>query len=95
MMSIIPFGDRLIVEIFDIKYDGNLELPEAAKDMPQIGTITALGTDMELKEFVRVGDKIIFGKYAGQHFMPDMRNKILILRKDEIMGKIEMPQEGE
>jgi len=88
-MNIIPFGDRLIVEIFDIKYEGNLEIPEAVKDMPQIGTIIAVGTDKELNEFVSVGDKIIFGKYAGQHFMPDMKNKVLILRKDEIMGKID------
>jgi chaperonin GroES len=88
MMNVIPMGDRLIVELFEIKYEGTLEIPEAAKDMPQVGTIVAIGTDKELQDFVSVGDRIIFGKYAGQYFMPDMKNKVLILRKDEIMGKL-------
>ena len=89
MMNIIPMGDRLVVELFEVKYEGNLEIPEIAKEAPQIGTVLAVGTDNELKEWIKEGDKIIFGKFAGQPFFLDQKAKVLILRKDEIMGKLQ------
>lgn len=60
-----PLGDRIIVLSDDVakQTKTGIIIPENARERPQLGTVLALGT--ALTENIKVGDRILFGKYAG------------------------------
>ena len=72
-MNLQPLDDRVLVEpIEEEEKVGSLVIPDTAKEKPMMGTVKAIGYDYELKEgkplkeLMKVGDKVLFGKYAGQ-----------------------------
>lgn len=96
-----PLHDRIIVQRFDTSVDkvGSIFIPDAAKERPNQGDVLAvgLGRRFEDKERcrigripleVKVGDKILFGKYSGTEVKVDGR-ELLIVREDEIRGVME------
>jgi chaperonin GroES len=94
-----PLGDRIIVQRFDTAVDkvGLIFIPDAAKERPNQGDVLAVGPGKLHKigeghgrhaPQVKVGDKILFGKYSGTEVKVDGR-ELLIVREDEIMGVIE------
>ena len=85
-----PIKDRLIVkfESAENKTAGGIYLPDTAdKEKPQIGNVIAIGTNKELVEAIKAGDKVIFGKYAGTEVDFD-NQKYLILKLDDILAVI-------
>ena len=64
-MNIKPIGDRILVKIEegDEKTAGGIYIPDTAQEKTQNGVVAAIGDDEEIK--VKVGDKIIYDKYAG------------------------------
>ena len=85
-----PIKDRLIVKFESVenKTAGGIYLPDTAdKEKPQIGNVIAIGTDKELIEAIKTGDKVIFGKYAGTEVDFD-NQKYLILKLDDILAVI-------
>jgi chaperonin GroES len=92
-MNVRPLHDRLLVQRNDsaTQTKGGLYLPETAKEKPVEGTVLAVG-DGRLTEDgkslplqVKVGDRIIFGKYAGTEIKLDGEER-LILREDDVLG---------
>ena len=91
-----PFRDRVIVQRFETSVDkvGSIYIPDAAKERPNQGDVIAVGPGKVTSEGyhipleVQVGDKILFGKYAGTEVKLDGR-ELLIVREDEIMGVME------
>ena len=92
-MNVRPLHDRLLVQRNDsaTQTKGGLFLPETAKEKPVEGTVLAVG-DGRLTEDgkslplqVKVGDRIIFGKYAGTEIKLDGEER-LILREDDVLG---------
>ncbi len=90
-----PLGDHIIVQRFDTAVDkvGLIFIPDAAKERPNQGDVLAVGPGKlyegkRVKPQVKVGDKILFGKYSGTEVKVDGR-ELLIVREDEIMGVIE------
>ncbi len=82
-MNIQPLDDRVLVEpVEEEERYGSLVIPDTAKEKPQMGVIRAVGTDKELKELVNVGDKVIFGKYAGTEIKIDGKKHLVITRSD-------------
>jgi len=88
-----PLKDRVLVEPLPAEEmtKSGIVLPESAKEKPAEGKIVALGTGITTKEGkkisfeVKVGDKVLYGKYAGDEIkIKGIEYKIL--KEDEILG---------
>jgi chaperonin GroES len=95
-MKIKPLQDRIIVKRLEEeeKTKGGIIIPDAAKEKPQEGKVIAVGDGKVLdngQKFaltVKVGDKILFGKYSGTEIKIDGVEH-LILREDDVLGIVE------
>jgi chaperonin GroES len=95
-MEIRPLYDRLLVKRVEspTKSKGGLFLPESASEKPSEGEILAvgqgrLGDDGEVHPLaVKVGDRILFSRYAGNEIKVDGVER-LVLREDEVLGVVE------
>lgn len=79
-----PLGDRVFVKFMEEmeRTAGGIYIPDAAKEKPQRGSVEAVGKDVEE---VKVGDIILFDKYAGSKINIDNQD-YLIVKEDEILG---------
>lgn len=95
-MSIRPLHDRVLVRRLEdeTKTAGGILIPDNAKEKPSRGEILAVGNGKHLENGdirsldVKVGDKVIFGKYSGNEVKIN-GEELLIMREDDIMGIIE------
>ncbi|WAC08672.1 MAG: co-chaperone GroES [Thermodesulfobacteriota bacterium] len=95
-MKIRPLQDRVIVKRVEEeeKTKGGIIIPDTAKEKPQEGQIIAVGpgkvTDdgKKIPMEVKVGDRVLFGKYSGSEIKMDGEEH-LIMREDDILGIIE------
>jgi chaperonin GroES len=95
-MKIRPLQDRVIVKRIaeEEKTKGGIIIPDTAKEKPQEGKIIAVGkgkTNDEGKVMpldVKVGDKILFGKYSGSEIKLNGEEH-LIMREEDILGVVE------
>ena len=95
-MNIRPLHDRVVVRrIEDEKTSpGGIVIPDSATEKPMQGEIVAVGNGKVLDNGeqrgldVKVGDKVLFGKYSGTEVKID-GEEILVMREDDIMGVIE------
>ena len=91
-----PLFDRVLIERTEepSKTASGLFLPETAKEKPAEGRVIAIGNGRvsdkgEVKPLtVKIGDRVLFGKYAGTEIKVDGAHR-LILREDDILGIIE------
>lgn len=87
-MSIQPLDDRVLVKPLEQEEKvGAIYIPDTAKEKSSMGEIVAVGTDEELKELIKVGDKVIYGKYAGEEIKMDGEKHLLISRTD-LLAKV-------
>ena len=95
-MALKPLHDRVLVRRTESeeKTKGGLIIPDSAKEKPAEGIVCAIGNgrvadDGELRPLtVKVGDRVLFGKYAGTEIKVSGEDR-LILREDDILGIIE------
>ncbi len=95
-MSIQPLDDRVVVEPLEAeeKTQGGILLPETAKEKPQKGKVIAVGEGKLLDSgkrspvSVKVGDQVLYGKYAGNEVVVSTK-EYLIMRESDILAKIE------
>jgi len=82
-MKVQPLDDRVLVLPLDSEEKaGSIIIPDTAKEKPVVGIVKAVGTDEELKEMIKVGDKVVYGKYAGEELKVDGEKHLLISRSD-------------
>ncbi len=83
-MNIRPLDDRVVIKPVEIKEKkvGGIIIPDTAKEKPQIGEVIAVGTDEELKEIVKIGDKILYAKYGGTEVEIDAVKYLIVSRSD-------------
>jgi chaperonin GroES len=94
--KIRPLSDRVVVEPRELetKTAGGIYIPDTAdKDKPIQGTIIAIGNgkyvDGKLLPLqVKIGDQVLFGKYAGTNVKLD-ETDYLVMREEDIMGVLE------
>ena len=92
-MKVRPLHDRLLVRRIEEKetVKGGIIIPDSAKEKPQEGEVLAVGNGKILENGtkvvldVKVGDKILFGKYTGTDIKID-GEEVLILREDEVLA---------
>ena len=92
-MKVQPLYDRVLVKRFEEteQKKGGIIIPDTAKEKPMEGKVIAVGAGKVEKDGkrtpleVKVGDRILFGKYAGQEIKIDDVEHV-ILREDEVLG---------
>jgi chaperonin GroES len=92
-MKIRPLHDRVIVKRVEEETTsaGGIVLPGSAAEKPSQGEVLAVGTGKQLDNGevrplqVKVGDKVLFGKYSGNEVKVD-GEELIVMREDDIMG---------
>jgi chaperonin GroES len=95
-MNIRPLYDRLVIRRIEEQETvrGGIIIPDSAKEKPQEGEVVAVGNGRRLEDGkvvpldVKVGDRVLFGKYSGSDIKLD-GNEYLILREDEVLGVLQ------
>ena len=93
MAKVRPLHDRLLVRRIEPQETakGGIIIPDSAKEKPQEGEVLAVGNGRILENGtkvpldVKVGDKILFGKYTGTDIKID-GEEVLVLREDEVLA---------
>ena len=89
-MKIKPLDDRILLEPAEAeeKTASGIIIPDSAKEKPRIGTVIAVGTDEDLREKVKEGNKVLFAKYGGDDV--EMNGKeYRILQRSDILAVVE------
>ena len=92
-MKIQPLADRIMVKVLEAKEvtKGGIVLPDTAKEKPQEAEVVAVGKGKVSDEGkavaleVKVGDKVLFGKYSGTEISVDGQ-EYLILKEEDILA---------
>ncbi|OUV02513.1 MAG: co-chaperone GroES [Betaproteobacteria bacterium TMED82] len=95
-MKLRPLHDRVVVKRLDNEKTtaSGIVIPDNAAEKPDQGEIVAAGNGKLLEDGttrpidVKIGDKVLFGKYSGQTVKVDS-DELLVLREDDIMAIIE------
>lgn len=95
-MNIRPLHDRVIVKRLESerKTSSGIVIPDSAAEKPDQGEILAVGPGKRddsgkvIPMDVQVGQRVLFGKYAGQSIKVDGQ-EVLVMREEDIMGVIE------
>jgi chaperonin GroES len=95
-MKLRPLQDRILVKRVEeeTKTAGGLFIPETAKEKPQRGEIVAVGNGKKTEDGkvlpldVKVGDTVLFGKYAGTEVKVD-NEEYLMMREDDLLAVVE------
>jgi chaperonin GroES len=96
MAKIRPLHDRVLVEPIEAeeKTKGGIIIPDTAKEKPQQGKIVAAGPGARSEDGklialdVKVGDKILYGKWSGTEVKVDGKD-LLIMKESDIMGVLQ------
>ncbi len=95
-MNIRPLHDRVIVRRMEEERTspGGIVLPDSATEKPVQGEVLAVGKGKILENGdvrpmdVKVGDKVLFGKYSGTEVKVEGQ-EVLVMREEDIMGVVE------
>ncbi len=93
-MNMQPLGDRIVVKPLEAesKTKGGIVLPDTAKEKPQEGKVVAVGKGKVLDSGavqapeVKVGDKVLYGKYSGNEITTKEGEELLIMREEDILA---------
>jgi chaperonin GroES len=92
-MNIRPLYDRIVVKRIDEQETtrNGIVIPDSAKEKPQQGEVLAVGNGKRLEDGtivaldVKIGDRILFGKYSGSE-AKFADTEYLIMREDDVLG---------
>ncbi len=95
-MKIRPLHDRIIVKRLEEerKTASGIVIPDTAAEKPDQGEVMAVGKGKKTDDGkiialdVKVGDRVLFGKYSGQTVKVD-GDELLVMREEDIMGVVE------
>jgi len=91
-VKVAPIADRVVVKALDEaeQMRGGLYIPDTAKEKPQQGEVIAVGPgrfekDKRIPMDVKVGDKVLYGKYSGTEVTID-GEQLLIVRESDVLA---------
>ncbi len=93
-MSLKPLGERLVIKKVEVeeKTESGIVLPSTAKEAPSMAKVVAIGdeitNDENKKNQVKIGDKVIFSKYAGTEVKVD-GEEVTILKLEDVLAVVE------
>ena len=94
-MKLVPLDDRVVLQRLEAeeKTQGGIVLPDTAKEKPQKGKVIAVGSGRLLDDGtraameVKVGDTVLFGKYAGSEITLD-REEYVIMKESDLLARL-------
>ena len=93
-VKVSPLADRVVVKPLEESEQmrGGLYIPDTAKEKPQEGEVVAAGPgrfekDKRVPMEVKIGDKVLYGKYSGTEITLD-NEQYLILRESDVLAKV-------
>ena len=100
-MKIRPLHDRIVVKRIEEQETthSGIVIPDSAKEKPQEGEVMAVGSGKRLDDGklvvldVKVGDRILFGKYSGNEITLES-TEYIIMREDDVLGVLASAAEG-
>ena len=100
-MKIRPLHDRIVVKRIEEQETthSGIVIPDSAKEKPQEGEVMAVGSGRRLDDGkivvldVKVGDRILFGKYSGNEITLES-TEYIIMREDDVLGVLASAAEG-
>ena len=93
-MTVKPLGERVVIKMVEAeeKTKSGIVLPGSAKEKPQVAEVLAVGvgitSDEKKKDEVKVGDKVIFSKFAGTEVKID-DEELIIIKLSDVLAVIE------
>ena len=93
-MNLKPLGDRLVIKKVEVeeKTKSGIVLPSTAKEQPQMAEVVAIGdeilNDDKKKDQVKVGDRVIFSKYAGTEIKVE-NEEVTIIKITDVLAVIQ------
>jgi len=95
-VDIKPLADRIVVKPLEAveKTKGGIVLPDTAKEKPQEGKVVAVGKGKVLENGniqpleVKVGDRILYGKYSGTEITTKEGEELLIMREEDVFAVV-------
>ncbi len=95
-MKIRPLHDRVVVkrEPEERKSPGGIVIPDTASEKPTFGKVIAVGQGKVLENGqtrtpdIKVGDRVLFGKYSGTEVKVD-NEELIVMREDDVMAVVE------
>ena len=95
-MNIRPLHDRVVVkrEPEERKSPGGIVIPDTASEKPTFGKVVAVGQGKVLENGqtraldVKVGDRVLFGKYSGTEVKVDSQD-LVVMREDDVMAVVD------
>ncbi len=95
MMKLRPLHDRVVVKRLDEerKSAGGIVIPDNVAEKPDQGEVLAIGTGKVMDDgkvrplAVKVGDRVLFGKYSGSSVKVE-GDELLVMREEDIMGVV-------
>ena len=94
-MKLKPLADRVVIQSLETEEvtKGGIILPGSAKEKPQMAEVIAVGPGgvvegKEVTMYVKVGDKVIYSKYAGTEVKLD-KEEFIIVRQNDILAVVE------
>mgnify|MGYP001238756434 CR=1 FL=1 len=87
-MTIKPLADRVLIEpaAAETKTSSGIIIPDTAKEKPQKGTVVAVGPGTKENPItVKVGDQVLYGKYAGTELQHEGKD-YLIMKKNDLFA---------
>jgi chaperonin GroES len=93
-MAIQPLGDRIVVKVLEAQEvtKGGIVLPDTVKEKPQEGKVVAVGKGKILESGqvqtpeVKVGDRVLYGKYSGTEITTKEGEELLIMKEEDILA---------
>ncbi len=93
-MAIQPLADRIVVKALEAQEvtKGGIVLPDSVKEKPQEGKIIAIGKGKVLDSGevrapeVKVGDRVLYGKYSGTEITTKDGEELLIMKEEDILA---------
>ena len=93
-MAIQPLADRIVVKVLEAKdvTKGGIVLPDTAKEKPQEGKVVAVGKGKVIDSGevrapeVKVGDRVLYGKYTGTEITTKDGEELLIMKEEDILA---------
>jgi len=93
-MAVKPLGERVVIKMLEAeeKTKSGIVLPGSAKEKPQMAEVLAVGkgitSDEKKKDEIKVGDKVIFSKFAGTEVKLD-GEELIIIKLADVLAVIE------
>ena len=93
-MAIQPLADRIVVKALEAKEvtKGGIVIPDTVKEKPQEGKVIAVGKGRILDNGhlqppeVKVGDRVLYGKYSGSEITTQDGDELLIMKEEDILA---------